>query len=909
MRFLLMFLLGIGVSLCLRQESLPSTDPGALVRSLWLGPIAQYGLLLPFFCALLCLGLGLAQSRLLAQPHLEIQKNRLVFSLRYLSWFSWAAFCLGVGIAALDTRATDLPRFWGDHLLQADIHADQLPSSSRRWVYGKVEGLPKTTESRDHHSGATVMLHRFQFKVLCWLPLERTKPSRPDTTPIHSASVQYIALQQHGAFPVELGANNQNLQLPWGRRGCKKPSQAVPSFWRHIQISMSVENDPASSGLALPEVSNRVRPGQWAWLPVKLDLVRGQLNPGAEDFNRWAFVNRLSVRGRVLQKEPVHWLHHRGNLDAWRNQASVRLRNAVADYPAAQRLLPAVMLGDRRWLTTEDWRDLNSLGLGHLVAISGLHIGFAAAIGYFIGFRLLRWLTGLAPVVATLFPLQIGAWFFAWVAGLSYSALSGFALPTVRALMALTLLCVWRWRFTQLPLSQVWVISAAVLLAYSPRWLFDISFLLSFGAVGVLIWCMTLGVFKERAFTQAWRLQWGLSLGLSPLNVAFFHQVTWLSPFVNFFAIPLFSFLLVPLLALSSFFGLIWPLAGYWLLNVCAWLVEFGMASLSSLAALPEVSSGWMLRSWLAAFALLAAFVLWLWPRAWRTRFLAMVLLIVAVCHESHESIEQGGFRMTVLDVGQGLAIALETQTHLMIYDPGPAFGDMHQVDRAWLPFLSFYDQAKVDLMVVSHGDADHAGSALPFLEAVETDRYMTLAPMHHLDKVAPPFNACQAGEEWMWDEVHFEVLFPDDGDDLTTRNISCVIKVTGKQHSVLLTGDIDRDMEANLLKRYASTANDIGSAEVHPLASDILLVPHHGSKTSSSTGLINHVAPSMAIVSHGYNNRFGHPHAEVKSRYLVRDVQWLSTATAGAITILSSPVRENLSVNIAGQQQKFWRF
>jgi competence protein ComEC len=584
------------------------------------------------------------------------------------------------------------------------------------------------------------------------------------------------------------------------------------------------------------------------------------------------------------------------------------------------------------------------------VAISGLHIGFAAAMGYVVGLLTIRWMVCWWHPVAHLMPLQLGAWGVAWCAGALYSLLSGFALPTVRALLALSILCICRWRFRQLSLASVWLVSAALLLAVSPRWVFDVSFLLSFGAVGILIWCMTLkypirhktaDAFAETGFMacangyftkalakgrQGWRLQWGLSLGMSPMNVAFFQQIAWLAPLINFIVIPVFSIVLVPLLALAALLCVLWPSLGGELLMASAWMAEQGLRWAYLLAENAHITGGWMVRSVLMGTALLVAFALWLWPRAWRTRALVILLLMLAYWHDGQAPIAAGGFRLTVLDVGQGLAVAVQTQGHLVVYDPGPAYGANHQVERTWQPFFRFFDRDRVDLMVMSHGDADHAGSAEPFLSQIPTERIMGLQVGEHFqhrgDAGLPPV-LCRAGAAWRWDDVQFEVLFPQRGDALV-KNTSCVLKITGRHHSVLLTGDIDRDMEATLLARYAPEKYQGAQQDSdHRLRADILLVPHHGSKTSSSTGLLHHVAPQMAVVSHGYRNAFGHPHQPIKSRYLIRGIQWLSTAEHGAITIESNPVARaphhtekgsdspdrNLHVTRARDADKFWFF
>lgn len=911
MQFMLMFLLGIGLSLWLRQESLPSSDINSFVNILWRSPWSELCLILPFALSLLFYGYGLRQGQLgvvaLRQSVAPGCKSPGDKSTGFPA-FALAALMAGMALAGLDTRASDLPAYW----------TEQLPSPI--WVYGRIEGLPGSSSASLHHTLAGMTIHRFQFQAYCWLPLDNQLPvplptlfrnvqggdhSAQKNTPYqraenHFAENKHITSQSHHAMHPIGAASLQYIGL---RGRCARPAERSPSFWRQLQLTMVVETTE--------ELPAPIQPGQWAWLPVKLRLVRGQANPGADDFGRWAFVKRVSVRGTVMRKQSPLWLHRWASLDAWRAQTSTHVREIVSAYPGAQRLLPAIMLGDRRWLDTDDWRNLNQLGLGHLVAISGLHIGFAAAIGYFIGFNGLRLLSGWWPRLAEIFPLQLGAWFLAWSSGAAYSALSGFALPTVRALLALTFLCLCRWRFRKLSLMTVWALSATVLLAYSPRWLYDVSFLLSFGAVGVLIWCMSWQLVREAGWHQAWRLQWGLSVGLSPLNVAFFHQITWFAPFINFVVIPLFSFLLVPLLALACATFVFSPSLGHVLLNFSAMLLESALDLVARTALLPHATSGWMLRSGLQGVSLLFAVGAWLWPRAWRTRLLSVVLLLVSLGHQSFPSVPYGGFRLTMLDVGQGLAVAIETQSHKLVYDPGPAFGDNHQVDRAWLPFLSFYRWEKVNLMVLSHGDADHAGSAEPFVEQVSTDHYMALTPMPALASHGLSFDACHAGKAWEWDGVRFEVLFPAQN-DVAVRNTSCVIKVTGQQHSILLTGDIDRSMESKLLSRYGVVHSDGpggGRGEHHRLRADVLFVPHHGSKTSSSTGLIHHVQPDIALASYGYGNKFGHPHVDVKARYLTRDVRWLSTAEAGAVTVFSVPNQESLIVTSARSARRFWYF
>jgi competence protein ComEC len=837
MCFLILFVIGIGCSLFLRQAGLPVDVTSPLAGTLWSGYTAVIVLIVPLF--------GAAAGALLMIRY-------QAFAVRI---FALVVFLLGFGVAGLDTRAPDLPRYWNDQI--------QGP----RWVFGKIVGLPEMSvvpAGRVSGSDKSQVVWRFQFMAKCWQ-----------------------------AFRHKAGPDLKHRSNSRGR--CQEPTQNVAGFWRSLRLTFYVDGEQANAIGAL------MVPGQWAWLPVKLKRMRGQNNPGAFDYGRWAFVNGIGARGQVIRQAAPSWLHRQAGFDAFRARASDHLRLRLAAYPAAQRLLPAFMLGDRRWLLSSDWKALNRAGLGHLVAISGLHVGFAAFLGYVLGLFFLRRVTYWFPVIAAHMPLQLGAWGLAWCAGAMYSVLSGFAMTTVRALLALTLLCVCRWRFRQLPMVLVWGLCGVTMLCFSPRWVFDVSFLLSFGAVGILIWCSSFRVMSESTAGQAWRLQWGLSVGLSPLNVAFFSQVTWLSPLINFFAIPVFSFFLIPALVFVVFVGPLWPEASSAVLQWVADVLVRGLAFVVRLSDLPQTATAWMVPSGLSLLAMVGAFVLWLLSNGWRLKGLACIVLLIAVFHQDEPTVAPGGFRLTVLDVGQGLAVALQTRHHTLVYDPGPAYGTSHTVERIWTPFLRYFKRASVDMMVLSHGDADHAGSAPFFVNQIKTRQYMSLESMPSLQ---PPHVPCRAGHFWVWDGVRFDVLYPEPADP-ERRNSSCVIRVIGEQHSVLLTGDIDAQMEAQLLERYSPdvtehkrvpvTVRDLapGHLPIKPLPdlhADILLVPHHGSKSSSSTGLIHHVAPAWALVSHGHNNSFGHPHSAIKARYLVRGVNWLSTADQGAITFLSMP-------------------
>ncbi|MEJ2668823.1 MAG: ComEC/Rec2 family competence protein [Gammaproteobacteria bacterium] len=407
---------------------------------------------------------------------------------------------------------------------------------------------------------------------------------------------------------------------------------------------------------------------------------------------------------------------------------------------------------------------------------------------------------------------------------------------------------------------------------------------------------------------QAWRLQCKLSIGLIPVNLIFFQQMSWVSPVVNAVAIPLVSVAVVPLLFAAMLVSCVWDWGAAMLFQLVGQLLSISWSWAESLATASWVSSGTVFPGGFAGVALLSMVLFCLLPRAWCVRPLALVLGAAVWWHSSAEPVlREGEFRLTMLDVGQGLAIAIETKNQVIVYDAGPGRGDRFWVDRMWLPFLRQRQRDSIRLLVSSHGDADHAGSAAPLVAAVPTEAHtgvesypFTVLPEDGIIRVSPPYRICRAGDRWRWDGVELVVLYPDATETGATqvmtgeradterlpraaRNVSCVIEVIGASHRVLLTGDISRKMEAVLLRRERSH-----SLPVDTLKADVLLVPHHGSKTSSSTGLIHRANPTYAMVSHGYHNAFGHPHPQVKARYVRRGVTWLSTAELGAVTFWS---------------------
>ncbi len=682
------------------------------------------------------------------------------------------------------------------------------------WVKGTVVGLPKLKEADFH----------FSFETECWIPL--------------------------------LSGQESPLQYRFDR--LKRKLCRPPASLRRLQVS-------------LYEWQGRsIKPGMTAWLPLKVKPPRGTVNPGTWDYERWLYVYRVGGRAVLADSDLMPlWLAEKFALDRFRYKISDKIRNIVGSTEVSSSLFPALLVGDRRYFTAEQWQVFNTLGIGHLIAISGLHIGLFSLFGM----GLVRLVVRSRAYLLHYWPLQHWQLLGALVFGTVYSLMAGLSLPTVRALLALATICIWQWTRSVFSAFQTLVVVVCLVLVFCPRAVFDVSFWLSFGAVALIIWLLS-----QKTLFPAWlnavRIQAFLCVGLVPMNLMFFQQVTWLAPLVNLVLVPLVGWVLIPLLFLSLLLALISEKLFGLLLGALAFAVDWVWEGLQWLGNNAWVSTPIFIQQPIIWIGVISAIGLWLLPFGWPKKWLSLVFLAVVLLLKEHK-LAPGEFSLAVLDVGQGLSIAIQTRDHVLVYDTGPAYDQSSSADRVIVPFLKYYHRSKIDMLVLSHLDHDHAGSAVSLANLFPIEHEIGLAPLG-LGKTQ---SICVRGKVWQWDEVRFEVLYPMEvfAENEITRNVSCVLRVSGAYHSVLLTGDIDRDMEQTLLKTDST------------LEADVLLVPHHGSVSSSSTGLLYRVNPNLALVSYGWRNAFGHPHPEVLRRYQVRRIPVLSTANSGAITLLST--------------------
>ncbi len=602
-------------------------------------------------------------------------------------------------------------------------------------------------------------------------------------------------------------------------------------------------------------------------LVVRLRAPGGFAVPGAFDYEGWLFrhgidgvgyVRTSTTNRRVHAGAPAAWL------DRLRGAVAERLRTALGPREATA-IVTALVTGDRRGLSPDQWETLARTGTGHLMAISGLHVGLVAG-AVFLGLsRCTRRATRLPRALRS----RGFAAACALVAALAYALLAGFTLPTRRALvMAAFVLAA---ASVRRPLAVSHSLSAALLgaLLLAPLSPVDPGFWLSFGAVAAI----ALGAAGRPQWSGPLafgRVQWAVTVGLMPVLAALFGQVSLVSPLANAVAIPLFSFAVVPLTLGGAMLNSVIPPVGQALLWLAAAGIDGLWTVLDALAA-PEWVVARVPARPLLPVALAGAGVAWLIGPAGPVSRAAALLLLVPLAAWRPTMPPSGAFELAVLDVGQGLAVLVTTRHHALLYDAGPAFRSGSDAGSvAVLPYLDARLARPPDMLMVSHGDTDHRGGA-----SSVTSRYPDLAVV---GEAMPGARPCTAGESWSWDGVVFEVLYPDHGGGSDGNDGSCVLSVTAGSTRVLLPGDIEAGGEAALV------------ASGRSLASGIVVVPHHGSATSSTAAFVAAVAPRYALVAAGHDNRWGHPRPEVVGRWRAAGARVLTTARSGTIELRVSP-------------------
>lgn len=613
-----------------------------------------------------------------------------------------------------------------------------------------------------------------------------------------------------------------------------------------------------------------LRAGEQWRLAVTLQRPAGLLNPHGPDREAQLLARRVGATGTVKAGQllaPV--------TGGWRD--ALRQRLLMVEANGRQAALVALVLGDGAGMAREDWQTLQATGTVHLLVISGQHIGLFAGLLYGLVAGLARW--GLWPARLPWLPWACG---LAMAAALAYGWLAGAGVPVQRACLMLAVVLLWRLRFRHLGAFFPLLLALVAVLVFEPLAALLPGFWLSFAAVATLIYCFNARLGGWRPW-QAWtRAQWVIAIGLLPVLLATGLPVSLSAPLANLVAVPWVSLAVLPLALLGT---VLLPLGGVGdaLLWMAGGLLEWLFRLLALVAQqhpawVPPVLPGW---AWL--LVVLGALLVLL-PRGVPLRGLGGVMLLALWV--PREPVPFGQVEVWQLDVGQGLAVLLQTRHHTLLYDAGPARGESDLGERVVLPTLRKLGVGSLDLMVISHAHADHAGGAAAIQRGLPVRRAIG---GEALDDVQ--LQPCVSGEQWDWDGVRFSLWRWADGQSSNDR--SCVLLIEAQGERLLLAGDMEAAAERAWL------------AETEAPRIEWLQAPHHGSRSSSTEAFIRATAARGVLISRGRNNSFGHPHVQVMERYQRHGLAVHDTAVEGALRLVLGRQGE---VEFVRGQRRFWR-
>lgn len=628
-----------------------------------------------------------------------------------------------------------------------------------------------------------------------------------------------------------------------------------------------------------------LRPGDCLALVVRLKRPRGVVNAAGFDAERHALAQGIAATGYVVRKR-ARACRPRFDLDLPRAALADGIDAAL---PAGRirATVKGLAIGDTRELSDADWDLFRATGTTHLIAISGLHVGLAGAVGAGLAWAL-WWLW---PAVGLQLPRPQSMAIGALLSAGAYTLIAGATLPTLRTWITLAAMLAGVLSRREVGWWTRYALALVAVLLFDPLALLSAGFWLSFGAVAWLI----IAFGRHWRPQSRWRLwllpQLGLTLALLPLSLAFFQQASLAAPLVNLFAVPWVTFVVVPVLLLAllavplpSLAGPLWQLAA-------ALLIPFD--------SLVVLASDWPLGRWtlpvptpLVWVLVLAGTSCALAPRGWPGRALGAFALLPLLWPRG-EMLPAGSFELALLDVGQGQAALVRTAEHALLVDTGPGFpegGDLG--DRVLAPALAQFGVRALDQLIVSHDDLDHAGGTASLRRRLPIADIATSAP-----GAIPGSRACLAGERWSWDGVDFEILHPPPTLPYLGNESSCVLRIEAPGGSVLIPGDIGEVIEGRLVREQAER-----------LDVDLLIAAHHGSAGSSSAAFLSAVSPTEVWYSAGHRNRFRFPREEVRARaQAVGAVQW-NTATEGALTRRFGPARKARTTGVRREAPRWWR-
>lgn len=643
--------------------------------------------------------------------------------------------------------------------------------------------------------------------------------------------------------------------------------------------------------------NDSLRAGErWAFT-VRLKSPHGNANPHGFDYELWLWEQGVGATGtiRATPANTAQGTAPRMLGSTWQHpieSARQKVRDAIFQRVPQQRLagvLAALVVGDQAAIERADWDVYRATGVAHLMSISGLHVTmFAWGAALLVGGLWRRSGRAMAWV-----PAQHAAGVGGLLLATAYALFSGWGVPSQRTIIMLAAVLLLRLSGKRWPWPMVWLFAMAVVVALDPWALLQAGFWLSFVAVGVLFAsdagqlsgvatarpsipiAQTSQISLGATLYAVWgslhgllREQWVVTLALTPLSLLLFQQISIVGLLANLLAIPWVTLVVTPLAMLGIIAPALWDAAAacVQVLGIfLQWLASLPFATFS--VAAPAL--------WMGAVGVLGG-VLLVAPAPWALRAAGLPLLLPALLFTPLRPVGKQ-FDVMAADIGQGNALIVRTAQHSLLFDAGPRFSrESDAGQRTLVPLLRAMDE-RLDMVMLSHRDTDHIGGAVAVLKMQPQAALVSSIEDEHDLQILKRATRCTAGQRWAWDGVQFEVLHPAATDyDIVQKSnaMSCVLRISNGVQTVLLTGDIEAAQEAQLVTQAAAT-----------IRADVLLVPHHGSKTSSTEAFLDTVNPRIALVQAGYRNRFNHPAPEVAGRYVERGIQMVETARCGAAT------------------------
>lgn len=684
-------------------------------------------------------------------------------------------------------------------------------------------------------------------------------------------------------------------------------------FVTHIDATLQKIISPLNISWQLPvkirlscyQTPCEVDVGDTVQAVVKFRAPRSTYNPASFDYEAWLFAHRYSATAYLqthsqLQQlpssfaRPNHWLEYlRQYLD---HAIQISLPNNYY-----QGLISALTVGERSQMGNSQWQVLQATGTNHLFAIAGLHIGMVSFISYFLGHFLWR----RSRYLPLYLPAKQAGLISAMLAALFYSALAGFAIPTQRAISMTFVILLTALNKKILSPWQIYALALLGLLIINPLNILLDSFWLSFTAVAIILYGH-LGRRHHKHLLQHLHSQYLVMIGLLPLTLWFFHRFGWLGLIANCIAIPWILFFTMPCCLLGA---LCWPISH--ILSKLCWLaasfsLQLLWPILKFLAHFKFLQ--WQFYGehiWQLLLAMLGAIIIFM-PRGLPGRWLGIIFTLPMLCYQAEQPLQQGEIWLQLLDVGQGLSAMVRTQHHTLVFDTGAALpGSIDMGESVVVPALLAADRRKLDALVISHPDNDHSGGAAAIWQEINIQQIFTSTPQFMMQKLSsikkslPPIITCQTRQNWQWDGVQFEFIYPSKDSTGKDNDRSCVLRISNHHQSILLPGDIEKYSENYLLDH-----------EANKLSSTTLIAPHHGSKTSSTENFVNAVHPQWVLYPIGYRNKFHFPHESVIARYQMIHATQFNTAQDGQIILKFSDSNNPPKIILTRQAQaKFWRY